>query len=141
MDLTKEGFRSWLNSQHPDYPAGSSGLSSQCAFARFLMSQGARHVSVNQYEIAYADRGSFVLTKACSPLWLAKFIHEFDAPARERTCTTAELLPVSFALQCLFRAEEAIEAGNTAIGYFTGYLNSYLPQLAPLKNPAHASTA
>lgn len=123
MDTSKEGFKQWLEQKDDDGSAGTRGNTRECAFAKYLISQGATQVKVCGDRLGYitpynADIcGRWIVGE--TPTWLRHFILHFDRGAH------GEVATASFALRCLFEAEAAIDRNEEFMAKLAATQNSW----------------
>lgn len=103
--LDKEAFKYWLT-QRGSGNVGRTNDPHGCAFANYLMeTQRVLRASVGAAYIEVLHRGpSGIEEKRLTPRWLSHFISQFDSKGRAKGVRDG-----NFALECLFRAEQALE--------------------------------
>lgn len=100
LKIDLASFRTWLEA-NKDVEVGLQNNSKRCAFARYLMAQGVPYAKVNHARVDTSE------LQMRTPRWLEKFIENFDVASG--TGATPQERDGKFALECLFRAEQALE--------------------------------
>jgi hypothetical protein len=91
--LTRDGFRTWLQTLSPRAHVGRPGSECACPLARYLKARcpDARYVSITPY--AYRVGRADEYTKAETPTWARRFMRAVDcSPLRVRIITAVRAL-------------------------------------------------
>lgn len=93
VDTSEAAFRAWLT-KNAHENVGRRGQPGDCAYARYLMDNGANRASVGatEYETLQLTREGRIHSRRHTPSWLQGFIAQFDRGGPHHNVTGAEAL-------------------------------------------------